>query len=149
MKEFKIALKNVLKVQLTCWAVFMTIDENKLMIKGIAEQSALIIGALSLLVVIFLYCKHDRTIIKENKLEPFKFNLFMYLSWGIFAYLFMLFTMLLIDKEIIHICVSGGWSCFLNGIEYAIYGIGLIGIDVLVIVAEILILIYNYLKKYL
>ena len=119
------------------------------MIKGIAEQSSLIIGALSLLVVIFLYCKHDRTIIKENKLKPFKFNLFMYLSWGIFAYLFMLFTMLLIDKEIIHICVSGGWSCFLNGIEYAIYGIGLIGIDVLVIVVEILILIYNYLKKYL
>lgn len=141
MKEFFKSLLYVFFTQVFCWGMFILFDEL------VDEGLALIIGLVSLIVVLILYFVFVKKIINKNKLNSTRFNIFLIFLWILLSLLNSYIFLELVNEGVLHYCGSAGWACFLNGIEYAIYGIFLVIMSVIIIIWKIFRKIYDFFKR--
>ena len=76
-----------------------------------------------------------------------KFNTIFFFLWSVTSILITFGLLELVDNKILHVCQGLGWSCFLNGIEYAIEGFFMITLAVLILIIKIIIISYKYITK--
>ena len=54
----------------------------------------------------------------------------------------------LVDIGVLHYCSGGGWNCFLNGIEYPLFGFGLLIIVGIIILWKIIYYCYKLIRNH-
>lgn len=140
MREFSKSLLYVFVTQIVCWGIFILCDEL------VDEGLALILGVVFAISVFILYFVCVKKIIDKNKLNSIRFNVFLNFLWVGFSILHTSILLYLVDKGILHYCEPIGWSCFLNGLEYAMHGILLIIISVMIVLWKAFNGIYNFFK---
>ncbi len=147
MKEFFKALLYVFITQIVCWGIFTLCDEFPLINQDNAESLALTIGLLLSLIILILYFVFVKVIINKNKLNSKLFNVFLISLWIVISLLNSYIFTSLVDEGVLHYCESYGWNCFLNGIEYVMYGILLVVVSLVIILWKIFSGIYRFFKK--
>lgn len=149
MKEFTRSLICVLLSQLVCWGAFILCDENKFISQNTAEHMAMIVGSILLILILVLYFVFKNKFITKNKLNSKKFNIFLFVIWQISTILIYFVLESLIGKYL-HACTQKSvldWSCFLNGIEYLLYGILSFLLPVLILIINLIIKLFKYIKR--
>lgn len=147
MKEFLYAIKYTIIFQILCWGIFILCDENKLISQSDAENLALYSGIAILIGLLVIYYICVKKIIKKHNLNSTKFNIILLLLWSVSSKLITNGLNTLVINKKIHICQGSGWECFLNGIEYDIEGLLMIALAILILIINLIIIIYKYIKK--
>jgi len=151
MKELIKALLYTIIFQLISWGLFTICDEFPLLNRSNAELLATILGIAILIIVLIMYFLFETKIIKKYNLNSIKFNTSLIILWIIFSICGILLTSYLIDKDILHYCLSdenSSWMpCFLNGIEYSLFGFGLIIQSIIITLWKMIYTIYKLLIK--
>lgn len=147
MKEFFRALLYVLITQIACWGIFILCDEFPLLSQSSAESLALVVGLIFSIIILVLYLVVVKKIIKKYELNSKRFNIFLILLWIVISILSLMSFLWLVEEELLHVCKSSGWDCFLNGIEYGIYGLLLVIVAIVVIIVKILSAIYRVIRN--
>lgn len=147
MKELGKALKISVIFQLICWAIFILIDENRIMRQTTAEEVSMLIGIIILIGMLVLYFIKANKYISKNQLKSTRFNIFLAASWILFSIAISFILLCLVDKGYLHVCRSSGWGCFLNGIEYAIECFFMILQASIFLLIKSIIRFYKYIKN--
>ena len=140
MKELKYVLLYTIIFQIISWFVFMIGNETNI----IPFILSFIIIPIALIALYFSFIKN---LITLHKLDRLKFNILLTFTWifitGINTFIFLG----LVDNHIISVCSGSGWDCFLNGIEYLLFGI-ILGLIVLVIaIIKIIVFVIKRIRK--
>jgi len=150
MKEFLKALKYVSIFQLICWVIFILCDENKLVSRNVANESAIIIGVILLIVLFVLYFIFIKKIIEKNKLKSTKFNIFLFILWVVISFIigFILFAL---SGKYLQPCYESDspidFSCFLIGIEYMLNGVHMIQFAISILITKLIVKIVKKIIK--
>ena len=147
MKELLKSLKHVLVIQLISWGLFILIDENTFLSQSTAENLAFTIGLIIQLLILVIYYIYTNKEVKKNDLNLIKYNIFLFIFWNILSFLTILGFTYLVNNEYLHICQGTGWDCFLNGIEYMLYGLSMIALSLLILFIDLVIVIYKWIIK--
>lgn len=75
------------------------------------------------------------------------FNISLISLWVFISLLNSYLFTKLVDEGVLHYCKLYGWNCFLNDIEYDIYGILLVVVSLIIILWKIFSEIYRFFKK--
>jgi len=141
VKEFKNALKYTFLLQVVNWGIFILFNE---IIFVDHEDLTLIIGGFSLLVSLIIYFRYSGKNVEKNKYNSKLFNGLLMILWIVFSISGMIIVDILIQNGLISQC--SGWGCFLNGLEYFLFGIGMQLQVVIVIVWKFLYKIYKFFR---
>ncbi len=144
MKELLHAIKCVIILQIIAWGVFTLCDET---IFASDEQIALIIGIIFLISILILYFIYINKYIKKYNLHNTRFNSFLFILWSIISFLSLNGMLSLVNKKALHVCEGTGWSCFLNGIEYGIYGICMLIIAGIIVLIQFIKTLFKRINK--
>lgn len=147
MKEFINAIKCTIICQLLCWGIFTICDENKYISQSTAESLAMISGIIILILLLTIYFIYSGRYIKNNNMNSIKFNIMLFSLWSASSILITYGLISLVDNKILHVCQGSGWACFLNGIEYAVEGLFMIALVILILCIKILLFYINILQK--
>ena len=147
MKEFINAIKCTIICQLLCWGIFIICDENKYISQSSAESLAIISGIIMLVILLVIYFISVNKYIKNKNMNSIKFNVILFTLWSVTSILITFGLNSLVDNKILHVCQGSGWSCFLNGIEYAVEGFFMIALVILILCIKIIIVLYKYITK--
>lgn len=147
MKEFINAIKCTIICQLLCWGIFTICDENKYISQSTAETLAMISGIIILIILLTIYFIYSGRYIKNNNMNSIKFNIMLFSLWSASSILITYGLISLVDNKILHVCQGSGWACFLNGIEYAVEGLFMIALVILILCIKILLFLYKYITK--
>ena len=143
MKEFLLSLKWCLIFQAICWGCFIVFDEI-----GIFDEfTALILGIIVLIGFLIYYFIYSNKYLIKNNLKVLKFDIIIFIFWIVMTIGMTYFTIYLVDIGYLHYCGEGGWDCFLNGIEYLLYGVCVILLPVVIIFIKIIIWTYKFINK--
>lgn len=147
MKELLNAIKCTIICQLICWGLFILCDENKFIEQADAENLASISSIIILTILLVVYFLYANKYIKKHNLNPIRFNIILFILWiGSSILISNTLTNLVINEKL-HICQDHGWNCFLNGFEYTIEAFFMITLAVLILIINIIIAIYKYIKN--
>lgn len=149
MKEFLKSLKYVIIFQIISWGIFILVDESPFIIKSSAEMISIWIVIFLLIVLLLLYFIFSKKVIAKNNYNSIIFNASLLILWIIFSILGIYITLKLVDIGVLHYCSGGGWNCFLNGIEYTLFGFGLLIIVGIIILWKIIYYCYKSIRNYL
>ena len=142
IKTFFSAIKWGLLFQIVCWGSFILFDENSFMDEG----AAIICGIIILIGVLVFYLLKVNKYLKKNNFKPLMFNIILFIFWVISSFAMTALLLELVNNGYLHVC-SGGWDCFLNGIEYPIYGFFMVVLGIVILLINIIILIYKFINK--
>lgn len=149
MKEFLKALKYVILFQIISWGIFILVDESPFIIKTSAEMVSILVGIFLLIILLLLYFIFSKKVIVKNSYNSIIFIASLLILWIIFSILGIYITLKLVDIGVLHYCSGGGWNCFLNGIEYGLFGFGMLIIVGIIILWNIIYYCYKLIKNYL
>lgn len=149
MKEFLKALKYAIIFQIISWGIFILVDESPFIIKSNAEMISIWIGIFLLLILILLYFIFSKKVIIKNNLNSLAFNINLLVLWVIFSIMGIYVTLKLVDMRVLHYCGGTGWDCFLNGIEYGLFGFGMLTILGIIMLWNTIYYCYKFIRKYL
>lgn len=147
MKEFLNALKHILIFQLISWGLFTLIDENTFVSQSIAENIAFTVGLIIQVIILVIYFIYTNKGVKKTNLNLIKYNIFLFILWNAISILITTGLVYLVNNGYLHICQGTGWDCFLNGIEYMLYGLSMIVLSLLILLIDVIIIIYKYIVK--
>lgn len=135
MKELKHALIWGIVLQIIFWGVFTIIDE---FISHGADLS-LGIGIFFCIVLLVLYFVYINKIIVKNKLKGGLFKVLLFVIWGLLSIGITFLAGYLVEQGVLQKCTSGGWECFLHGIEYILYGMIMLALETIIAFIELII----------
>jgi xanthosine utilization system XapX-like protein len=142
MKEFKYALLVTFVTQLISWLIFSLLYELIPSDSTIACIVGILIG---ILIIVFYFIGFKKMVVK-HKLRPLLHNVWLFITWGLFTILITYGLFTLVDNGILHKC-AGDWSCFLNGIEYLLYGTFLLAVSTVIMFVRLIIDGFKYIMK--
>ena len=125
MKELKYSLLYTFIFQGISWSIF-TVGNESLIIPFIVSF------AIIPLAIVVLYFLLSNDLINRNGLDKLKFNIILSFIWIFITGVNTSIFIKLVDNHILSICNGSGFDCFLNGIEYLLFGV-ILGLIVLVI----------------
>ena len=135
MKELKHGLLWGFVLQLVSWLLFIIIDE----FISVGADFTLIVGILFSILLIILYFICVKKITAKYELKNGLFKIFLFIIWGLLSIGVTFFTSYLVEQGILQKCSGDGWSCFLNGIEYILYGMILLALETIIAFIELII----------
>lgn len=140
-QEIKKGIINSLIMQILLWLSFIILFEL-----GCTGQLILNIGAFLLIFSIIIYYLYNRKTAKDKKFNIKKYKTSYKTSWFILGIIFGIIIILLVNNDILGVCQyeSGGIACFLFGIEYLLY---IVGVEIVVIIITLIDIILYFIKK--
>lgn len=125
VKEFLKALLYTVLIQILIWGIYIYFNE---LAGYIGSNELKLLMILLCLIPLFMYFIFNKKVIEKHNLESKRFNIYLSITWTGLSFSMIILTgkfiSMLEDLGILHKCL--GWECFLDGIEYLIFGIGMI-----------------------
>lgn len=148
MKNYLKILKYVILFQVISWVLFIFTDEYPFINRLNAEMLSMCIGIVILIVLLLLYFIFSNKIMKKNNYSSIFFNVSLLTSWILFSILLTYVSLKLVDMGVLHYCSGIGFACFLNGIEYVLFGFGMILIALIIILLKIIYYCYKLIRNH-
>lgn len=140
-KIFPTIFSIVAIIQFIIWALFVFSAEF------IATDFAVIGGIVILIISIVVYFVIENKVNKKLDISRLKFNVTSLILWNIINIIIAIPLNILVEKGILSYCSGGGWSCFLNGIEYLIFPFFVAIASGVILIIEFIYWIYRKLKN--